>query len=109
MTRPIVIDACCLIDLHKVQLHPVTLTLPYRFLVPALVQRSELLNLTNLEWRYLEASGLETVEPSLEQVREMLELRVRHTGLSLADCACLVAARHHENSVLLTADKRLPA
>ena len=107
MTRPVVIDACCLIDLHKVQLHAVTLALPYRFLVPAVVRHSELLNLTELEWRRLETSGLETVELSLEEARQLSQLRIEHAGLSLADCACLVAARHHEHSILLTADKRL--
>ena len=107
MTRPVVIDACCLIDLHKVQLHALTLALPYRFVIPAPVRHSELLNLTDLEWRYLDAAGLETVDPLLEYATEVLEAWGEHAGLSLVDCACLVAARHHENSVLLTADKRL--
>ena len=107
MTRPVVIDACCLIDLHKVQLHALALALPYRFVIPAPVRHSEVLNLTDLEWRYLDAAGLETLDPLLEHATEVLEARREHAGLSLVDCACLVAARHHENSVLLTADKRL--
>ena len=107
MTRPVVIDACCLIDLHKVQLHALALALPYRFVIPAPVRHSELLNLTDLEWRYLEAGGLETVDPLLEYATEVLEAWGEHAGLSLVDCVCLVAARHHENSVPLTADKRL--
>ena len=107
MTRPVVIDACCLIDLRKVQLHALALALPYRFVIPAPVRHSELLNLTDLEWRYLEAAGLETVDPLLEYATEVLEAWGEQAGLSLVDCACLVAARHHENSVPLTADKRL--
>ncbi len=107
MIRRIVIDARCLIDLHKVQLHAVTLELPYQFLVPAIVRHSELLNLTDLEWRNLQSAGLATVELSLDQTRESFALRTEHAALSLADCVCLVAARHHEYSLLLTADKRL--
>ena len=107
MTRPVVIDACCLIDLHKVQLHALALALPYRFVIPAPVRHSELLNLTDPEWRYLDAAGLVTQDPLLEHLAEVLDAWGAHAGLSLVDCACLIAARHHENSVLLTADKRL--
>ena len=103
----IVNDACCLIDLHKVRLLPDMLRLPYRFLVPPPVRYSELLHLTASDWRCLEDAGLETSDPSLEQVAEALAVRRQHPVLSPADCACLVEARHHRNGMLLTGDRRL--
>ena len=44
---------------------------------------------------------------AFEQVAEALALRTENPALSPADCACLVEARHHDNAVLLTGDRRL--
>ena len=107
MIHLIVSDTSGLIDLHKVRLLPVMLRLPHRFIVPPPVRNSEMLGLTDREWRGLEHAGLVAPDPPFEQVAEALVLRTRHPALSLADCACLVEARHHDNAVLLTGDRRL--
>lgn len=103
----VVNDACCLIDLNKVRLLPEMLRLPYRFVVPPPVRYSEMLDMTEGDWRLLETAGLTASNPSVEQVAEALAVRREHPGLSPADCACLVEARHHENGMLLTGDQRL--
>ena len=103
----VVSDTSCLIDLHKVRLLPIMLNLPHRFVVPPPVRRSKMLDLTDREWRGLEDAGLVAPDPPFEQAAEALALRTRHPALSLADCACLVEARHHDNAVLLTGDRRL--
>ena len=107
MIRLIVSDSSCLIDLHKVRLLPVMLRLPHRFIVPPPVRNSEMPDLTDREWRCLEDAGLVAPDPPFEQVAEALALRTEHPALSSADCACLVEARHRDNSVLLTGDRRL--
>ena len=107
MIRLIVSDASCLIDLHKVRLLPVMLRLPHRFIVPPPVRYSEMLDLSDREWRGLEDAGLLASDPPFEQVAEALALRTEHPALSPADCACLIEARHHDNAVLLTGDRRL--
>ena len=107
MIHLIVSDTSCLIDLHKVRLLQVMLKLPYRFIVPPPVRRSEMLDLSDREWRSLEHAGLVAPDPEFEQVVEALALRTRHPALSLADCACLVEARNQDNAVLLTGDRRL--
>ena len=107
MIRLIVSDASCLIDLHKVRLLTVMLRLPHRFIVPPPVRYSEMLDLTDREWRGLEQAGLVAPDPPFEQVAEALALRTEHPALSPADCACLVEARHRDNAVLLTGDRRL--
>ena len=107
MIRLIVSDTSCLIDLHKVRLLAVILRLPYRFIVPLPVRYSEVLDLSDPEWRGLEHAGLVAPDPPFEQVAEALALRTRHPALSPADCACLVEAQHSDNAVLLTGDRRL--
>lgn len=107
MTCVIVNDASCLIDLKKGRLLPVTLELPYRFVVPYPVRESELLDFTQLEWDMLEAGGLETHDLSSSQMGEVFAVRRVNPGLSAFDCMCLVSTRHHENGILLTGDKLL--
>ncbi len=46
MTRVVVNDASCLIDLRKGRLLPMLCRLPYRFVVPLPIRESELLTLT---------------------------------------------------------------
>lgn len=107
MIHLIVSDTSCLIDLHKVRLLPETLRLPYRFIVPLPVRRSEMLDLTDREWRGLEDAGLVASDPPFKQVAEARALRTQHPALSPADCACLVETRHRDNALLLTGDRRL--
>ena len=107
MIHLVVSDTSCLIDLHKVRLLPVMLKLPHCFIVPPPVRHSEMLDLTDWEWRGLEDAGLVAPDPPFEQVAEALALRTHYPSLSLVDCACLVEARHRDNAVLLTGDRRL--
>lgn len=107
MIHLVVSDTSCLIDLHKVRLLPVMLRLPHRFIVPPPVRHSEMLGLSGRDWRSLEDAGLVAPDPDFEHVAEALALRIRHPALSLADCACVVEARHHDNAVLLTGDRPL--
>lgn len=107
MTCVIVNDASCLIDLKKGRLLPVILALPYRFIVPYPIRESELLNFTQLEWDMLEAGGMESYDLPPAQMTEVMEARQTHRRLSAYDCMCLVSARHHQNSILLTGDRLL--
>jgi len=50
MTRAVVIDASCLIDLHKGQLLGVVCDLPCRLAIPLPVRDSEALSLSETEW-----------------------------------------------------------
>ena len=60
MTRVVVNDASCLIDLRKDRLLPMLCRLPYRFVVPLPIRESEMLNLTAREWESLDHGGMET-------------------------------------------------
>ncbi len=104
MTRVVVTDASCLIDLRKGRLLPAMLSLPYRFAVPLPLRKHELLDFTDDEWRLLDDGGMETFDLQPEQVSEAFALKRRHPRLSANDCFCLAAAQSCENSVLLTGD-----
>lgn len=58
MTRVVVNDASCLIDLRKGGLLPVLCNLPYRFVVPLPVRESEVLDFSNEQWRQLDDDSL---------------------------------------------------
>jgi len=60
ITRVVVNDASCLIDLKKGQLLHVLRRLPYRFIVPLPIREEELVDFTAQEWRMLEDGGLGT-------------------------------------------------
>lgn len=104
MTAVIVNDASCLIDLHKVQLLPVMLKLPYQFVVPLPIRGSEALDLSDRDWRRLDDLGLVTFDLPPERVADVLRLRRLHPKLSANDCFCLVSARCHDG-MLLTGDQ----
>lgn len=103
----IVNDASCLIDLRKGQLLHVMAKLPYRFIVPLPIRRSELLEFTAQEWRLLDDAGFETYDLPPEQIREVMAVRATTPKLSVNDCFCLVSTRNHEGGVLLTGDQLL--
>ena len=107
MIRVVVNDASCLIDLNKVGLLPAMLTLPYRFIVPLPIRYSEMLDLTEQDWRHLSDSGLVTVDLPGELVGEVVRLVRENPALSANDCFCLVTARHIRDGMLLTGDSRL--
>ncbi len=107
MTCVIVHDASSLIDLRKGRLLQVVLKLPYRFVIPLPIRRCELLEFTARDWRMLDDGGVVTFDLPPDRVGEALEIRARHPQLSANDCFCLVAARCHDQSILLTGDKQL--
>lgn len=107
MTAVIVNDASCLIDLRKGQLLSVLTNLPFRFVVPLPIRESELLDFTEQDWRVLDAGGMETFDLPPHRVAEAIQTKNENAPLSANDCFCLVAARCHENSILLTGDRPL--
>jgi predicted nucleic acid-binding protein len=100
-------DACCLIDLHKVDLVEAMLKLPYRFIVALPVAQNELLNFSKENWRSFGAAGLEQVDLTGAQVGRAIKIRSTHKKLSAEDCLSIVLAEDTEHSMLLTADAEL--
>ena len=107
MTKVIVNDASCLIDLHKGRLLHAMMTLPFDFVVPAPIRESELLDFTPQEWQMLDDSGLETVDLDSDQMRIAVDYKGRYNRLSARDCICLVTAQQYEDVCLLTGDRLL--
>jgi hypothetical protein len=107
VTRVIINDASCLIDLKKGRLLHVMLSLPVHFVIPFPVRASELLDFTDQEWQVLDDSGVETYDLPPEGVAAAISIKGRHPGLSANDCFCLVTAQGREEAVLLTGDAQL--
>ena len=107
MTRVIVNDASCLIDLRKGRLLHVLRALPYEFIVPLPVRASEILDFTPQEWALLDGSGMATYDLPPAQVGQAFDIKKRHGRLSANDCFCLVTARVHADAILLTGDRLL--
>jgi predicted nucleic acid-binding protein len=105
--RVVINDASCLIDLRKVKLCLTMLRLPYRFVVPLPVKENELLDFTALEWKELQAAGLEVVDLDSAQVGRSFEFRTAFGTLSAEDCFSLSLAESLEHSMLLTSDASL--
>ena len=106
MTCVIVNDASCLIDLRKGRLLTVLCNLPYRFVVPLPVRKSEVLDFSDQQWRQLDATGMVTHDLSPEEIAQALALKKRHPALSANDCFCLVTALAYPG-ILLTGDALL--
>ena len=106
MTRAIVNDASCLIDLRKGGLLRVLCSLPGQVVVPLPIRVSELLDFTSRYWQVLDDAGLTTHDLTPEQVREALDLKHRHPSPSANDCFCIVTPRTF-NGILLTGDALL--
>lgn len=106
MTRVVVHDASCLIDLRKGGLLEVLCELPYQFVVPLPVRASEVLRFLDREWQHLDDHGLITHDLTPDEVGQALIVRARHRALSANDCFCLVTALVHRG-ILLTGDAHL--
>ncbi len=107
MTCAVVNDASCLIDLRKGGLFAVFCNLPYRIVIPLPVRATEVLDLSERQWRALEDAGMITHDLTPEEVGQALLLnKERYPGLSANDCFCLVTARTH-SGILLTGDALL--
>lgn len=107
MSRIVINDASCLIDLRKGRLLHVMLSLPFQFVIPFPVRASELLDFTAQEWQMLDDSGVETYDLEPDAVAEAFAVKARHPGLSANDCFCLVSTMRRERAVLLTGDAQL--
>lgn len=106
MTCVIVNDACCLIDLDKGGLLDVICALPYRLVVPLPVRESELLRISDSQWRQLDGAGLVTYDLPPDEVGLALDLKERRPALSANDCLCYVTTVVH-SGILLTDDALL--
>ena len=106
MTRVVVHDASCLIDLRKGGLLAVLCNLPYRFVVPLPVRESELLDFSDEQWRQLDDAGMITHDLVPDEVAQAFALKKRHPALSANDSLCIVTALAH-CGILLTGDALL--
>ena len=108
MTRVVVNDASCLIDLRKGGLLGVLCTLPYTVVVPLPIRESELLNFTHADWQTLDNAGMQTHDLSPEEVGSAAALKQENPTLSINDCFCIVTARTF-TGIVLTGDSQLRA
>ncbi len=106
MTRILVNDASCLIDLRKGGLLEELCRLPYRVVVPLPIREHEMLDMPPRQWRALEAAGMITRDLTPEEIGQAIALKARHPGLSANDCFCLVTAKAYAG-ILLTGDAAL--
>ena len=106
MTRVIVNDASCLIDLRKGKLLEVLPRLPYQLVIPLPVRASEVLHFSDEEWQHLDDHGMITHDLSPAEVGQALALAEHHRALSANDCFCLITARVRRG-ILLTGDAQL--
>ena len=93
MTRVVVNDASCLIDLRKGGLPGVVCDLPYRFVIPLPVRASEVLDVSEAEWQALDEAGMITHDLTPEEVGQALVVKGRHPGLSANDASVLLPHR----------------
>ncbi len=106
MTRVIVNDASCLIDLRKGRLLEAVCSLPYQLVVPLPVRSSEVLSFSHEEWRRLDTHGMVTHDLPPRDVTKAFAIKHRHRALSANDCFCLATALALRG-ILLTGDKQL--
>ena len=106
MTRVIVNDASCLIDLRKGELLEVLHRLPYQLVIPFPVRASEVLRFSDEQWQHLDDHGLITHDLTPAEVGQALALAEHHRALSANDCFCLITARVRRG-ILLTGDGHL--
>ena len=106
MTRVIVNDASCLIDLRKGGLLEALCKLPYKLVIPLPVRTSEVLHFSGQEWQYLDSHGMTTHDLTPAEVAQALTLMGLHRALTANDCFCLVTALV-KRGILLTGDAQL--
>ena len=106
MTRVIVNDASCLIDLRKGGLLEALCRLPYRLMIPLPVRVSEVLHFADQEWQHLDSHGMTTHDLTPAEVAQAFTLRGHHRALTANDCFCLVTALA-TSGILLTGDAQL--
>ena len=103
MSRFLVLDASCLIDLRRGGLLVVSCALPYDAAIPLAVRHMEVLGFSATEWCYFDDHGMITLDPAPEETVHAVELILHHRTLSLNDCICLASAVALQGT-LLTGD-----
>ena len=106
MTCVVVNDASCLIDFGKGGLLPYLCRLPYEFILPLPVRKSEVLNFSDDDWHALDSAGMLTYDLSPEEVEAAFSVKRRYPALSANDCFCFVTSRTRD-AILLTGDAQL--
>lgn len=106
MTCVVVNDASCLIDLGKSGLLRFLCRLPYEFIVPLPIRKSEVLNFTDDDWHSLDSGGMLTYDLRPEEVEAALAVKRRYPVLSVNDCFCFVTTQIRD-AILLTGDAQL--
>ena len=106
MTCVVVNDASCLIDLGKGGLLPYLCRLPYEFILPLPVRKSEVLNFTDDDWHSLDSAGMLTYDLSPKEVEAAFAVKRRYPVLSANDCVCFVTTQIRD-AILLTGDAQL--
>ena len=107
MTRTLISDASCLIDMAKGGLLEAMFDLPYRFVIPKTMYESELVVIANIEKKDLKNLGLETLALP-KNAASRIKAYVEDTpSLSLNDCSTLVLAEETPYPILLTGDRKL--
>lgn len=106
MTCVVVNDASCLIDLGKGGLLRFLCRLPYEFIVPLPIRKSEVLNFSDDDWHALDSTGMLTYDLSSEEVEAAFAVKRRYPVLSANDCTCFVTTQTRD-AILLTGDAQL--
>lgn len=104
MTRIVVSDTSCMIDLRKVNLLEALLELPYTFVMPNTLFEDELLCLTEQAKLTLCERGLEVRSLPGQSVSRAQQHFNEHRGLALNDCFALALAEELEDAILMTGD-----
>lgn len=107
--RVVVSDTSCLIDLRKVSLLDIFLSLPYEFLIPNTMFDEELLSFTAAEKDALLARGLRTADLPGESVLRAQVVRRHMPQLSVHDAFAFILAENCPGCILLTGDGKLRA
>jgi predicted nucleic acid-binding protein len=102
--RIVVSDSNCIIDLRKVSLLDIFLTLPYEILIPDLLFEEELLKFTEAQKRALVKGGLKVIDMPGERVLRAQQVIRSNPRLSVHDGFALSLAESNPDCILLTGD-----
>ena len=107
MTRTVISDVSCLIDMAKGGLLEAMFDLPYRFAIPKVMYESELVVIADIEKENLKNLGLKTSALPKNAASRVKAYVEDIPSLSLNDCSVLVLAEETPGSILLTGDRKL--
>lgn len=102
--RIVVSDSSCIIDLRKVSLLDVFLSLPYEIIIPNTLFEEELLKFTEAQKQALIKGGLKVIDLPGERVLRAQQVIRSAPRLSVNDGFAFALAEGHPGSILLTGD-----